>query len=531
MKSSTLLLLKTFLKSTSSINVLRHSQDKAKRKYAKNSLVGEILGSVILAFYGTLVSLGLAKAGLTGEIPTLCAELLFAMPFILTLLKSSGYLFGFKEYDMIMSMPFSVNSIVTGKFLYMYIKSISLYGLISLSMLIGYSFGGKLNVISCISWIILTFVIPVCPMVIASALGALTAKIGARFKYKNIAQAILTMIIILPLFFSRFFIEDTMKNEDLDEMMNAIASAVNKSGRYVPFAKWFADVIKNHSISSFLMILGITLFIEGILLALVSKYYRQINSSLTAGMENKKFVVANTKQRSMAHAIALKEFKRMTGSSAYLVNVGLGVVMVPVIGLVMLFLKPEAIIDTMMNGAPISPAMIFPAIPMLFYFFLGMVPTTSISPSLEGKNYWIIKTLPIDPMDDCKGKSLFNLYLFVPAGVFSTVIASARFGVSFIDGLMSVIAIVLLIIFSTIFGLRSGLKHRRLDWENEIEVIKQGMAVSMCIIPHLIICIIGMPLVVVANFAIKNVAVIMAFVSLLTLIAIYFSLKSLKKYM
>ena len=40
-------------------------------------------------------------------------------------------------------------------------------------------------------------------------------------------------------------------------------------------------------------------------------------------------------------------------------------------------------------------------------------------------------------------------------------------------------------IFSTISGLRSGLKHRRLDWENEIEVIKQGAALAVYLFPNM----------------------------------------------
>lgn len=530
MKSSTMLLLKTFLKSTSSINVLKYSQDKKKRKYAKNTLTGNIIGCIVLAFYVSLISIGLGRFSLADAIPVLCGEVLFAMPFIFTLLKAGGYLFGFKEYDMIMAMPFSANSVITAKFLYMYIKSFPLYGILSLSMLVGYIVGGKFSISYCIMWIILTVIVPVFPMIIATAIGALAAKISANFRYKNIVQAAFVIIILMPVFFSRFFIEDTLKNDELDTVMNSVADSITKSSNYMPFARWFSEAINDGLISSFLSIAGVTFLAYCVFTMFISKYYRQINSKIAASSSHKKTEVTSLKQRSVVKAVAIKEFKRMTGSSTYLVNVGLGVIMVPLMGIAMIFLKPETIINNMMNGAPIPPSILFPAIPMLFYFFLGMVPTTSCSPSLEGKNYWIMQTLPIEPMDDCKGKMLFNLWLFIPAGVFSTTIAAMRFGVSFIDGFISVIGIVCLIVFSTVFGLRSGLKHRRLDWENEIEVIKQGMAVSMCIIPHLVICIIGMPLVVVMNFAINNIAIIMAGISLLALIVSYLSWKGVKKY-
>lgn len=69
MPSSTILLLKTFLKSTSEINVLKHSQDTNKRKYAKNSLAGKIAIGIILMIYAVLTVIGLALTGLAQQIP------------------------------------------------------------------------------------------------------------------------------------------------------------------------------------------------------------------------------------------------------------------------------------------------------------------------------------------------------------------------------------------------------------------------------------------------------------------------------
>ena len=39
--------------------------------------------------------------------------------------------------------------------------------------------------------------------------------------------------------------------------------------------------------------------------------------------------------------------------------------------------------------------------------------------------------------------------------------------------------------FSTAWGCVCGVKHMRLDWENEIEVIKQGAAVAIYMLPNM----------------------------------------------
>ncbi len=530
MSSSTMLLVKTFLKSTSNINVLKFSKDKAKRKYAINSLVSNGVLSVVLMVYATLLSVGLANSGQAKELPALCALCLLAMPFLFTLLKANGYLFGFKEYDMIMAMPFAVKSIISGKFWYMYIKSIPMSALISLSMLVGYGVSGCLTFLSCALWIVMTFALPIIPMVVATALGAVTVKIGAKFKYKNIAQAVLIAMLILPIFFSRFFIESTIRNDELDDVMQTISDGIHSTTAYMPFVRWFSEAVSESVISSFLLVVVSAIIVYELFLVLISKFYRKMNSDLSAGTGSNKFELTTQKQQSMVKTIALKEFKRMMGSSTYLLNAGLGQIMVTFMGIAMLFVKPEVIIQAMMQGAPIEASLIFPAVPLLFYFFIGMVPTTACSPSLEGKNYWIMQTLPISPMDDNKGKILYNLCISIPFAAFATIAASICFRSSVMDAIISVIAISSMCIFSTINGLRSGLKHRRLDWENEIEVIKQGMAISMYIIPHIISGMLLIPLVVVVNNYIHNVAVIMLFITIIAWILALFAWQGVKKY-
>lgn len=530
MTSNTLLLLKTFLKSTSDINVLKYSQDAKKRKYAKNNLVGKSIIGIILIGYMTIISVALAKNGETKQIPGLCAEMLFLMPLMLTLLKANGYLFGFKEYDMIMSMPFSVKSIVTGKFLYMYINSIPLYGVFSLAMLIGYGISGELRIMSCIAWIIMTFFVPVFPIVIASSISALTVKISSGFKYKNIVQSILIIILILPLFFSKSFFETTVKTDNLDEVVNIVSDSVDSTSSYVPFAKWFGKVVNEGAVIPFLMIICCNLIIYELFSIIISKFYRNMNSNLDAGMGHKKYEMTVQKQNSMVKSIAFKEFKRMIGSTIYTTNVFIGQIMVTIFGVAMLFAKPEAILASMMPGAPVTPSMIFPAIPIFIYFFLGMVPTTCCSPSLEGKNYWIMQTLPIDPLEDCKGKILFNLYLTIPFGIFATFASSVCFSTSFFDGVFSIIAVASLCTFSSVYGLRCGLKHRRLDWKNEVEVIKQGMGTASYIPLHIIASMVLLPLVVVVNNVVKNVALLMIVITLIAWILTGLSWKSVKKF-
>ena len=45
----------------------------------------------------------------------------------------------------------------------------------------------------------------------------------------------------------------------------------------------------------------------------------------------------------------------------------------------------------------------------------------------------------------------------------------------------------MLCVFSASWGLVCGIKHMRLDWENEVEVIKQGAAVMIYLFPNMFV--------------------------------------------
>lgn len=517
MKSKNWLLLSTLLKSTSSMNVLKHTKDKQKRKNAVNSLVGTIVLDIVLFVFCILYGIGLGAMGFGEALPALCAMVVTLMSFLFTIFKSNGYLFGFKEYDMLMAMPFSVKTIISSKFLYMYINSLPMVILINLAMLPGYALAGRLHVLNCLMWLLLMVILPIIPTVLASALGALIVRFGSGFKRRTVIQTVLTFIVILPLFFVQFFAQKIAQDNSMEVIMENMSDTILDMAKYLPNAVWFYKAINEGNIWYFLLLLAVSAIIYELFFVLVAKSYQKVNSKLSGNTSHNTYKKAPQKQRNMVYAIAYKEFKRMTGSSVYMTNALIGEIMAVILGVAALFFKADQIVEVVMKGAPIEPKVIVPALPIFLYFFLGMVATTCFTPSLEGKNYWIIKTMPIDPMDDVKGKLLFNICLTVPFGLFAMLSLSICFQVSVIEAVMMMLEITCLCLFSSVRGLKCGLKYRRLDWDNEVEVIKQGKAVSIYLLPNMFISMFLMPGVVFLNLVVKNNALIALVIAVIAL--------------
>ncbi|MBR6359527.1 MAG: hypothetical protein IKS11_07745 [Lachnospiraceae bacterium] len=529
-----ILLLKTMLLSTSNRNILKYSDDKKKRGLATGNIIGPVILHVLIAIYVGAMCYGMAFFGMADTVPAVPAVLITAISFLFTLLKAHGMLFGYKEYDMLMSMPFPTKAVVADRFLFMYLKNLSWTCVVSLASLIAYAVVAKPGVLTYVLWILLTFLLPVLPMLLAVAISALIGGIGSGFRHKNLVLTILTFVFVIPLFFLQYFINDIIENDKIESMMDQSASVFSAVDRFVPTIGWFSKAVNDHSLLSVILLIVTAVAAYEIVFIIFSKFYKSINSRMSShSMSHEKVKNTDLKARNVVKSIAFKEFKLFTGCVAYITNVGMGVVMAVIFGIVVLFVDPSFLVS-MVAGTPVdvSAVPIVLIIPVFIYFFTGMVPSTACSMSLEGKNFWIIKSLPLDMMDVFKGKMLFNILLFLPAALFCTISSCISLKASPVEFLVAVLYTCSTCLFSTVFGMYCGAKHMRLDWETEIQVIKQGRAVSSYLLPNMLgTMILGGGLVAVGLIFNILPLVMTAFSAIYLLLTIpaYFGVKKLSK--
>jgi ABC-2 type transport system permease protein len=487
MKNSSILLLKTLLLSTSQRNIFKYTFDKKKRKKIITGVIGAVILYLMLMAYSISMCIGYGKYGIIDAAPVMCALVISILAFIFTMLRTNGYLFNFREYDMLMSLPFEARTVAACKFLYMYIKCLPWYLSISLAMMLGYGYYARPKIIVYPLWLLLSFILPIIPMLVSAFIGFLIARVSSGFRKNNFVQTVLTFIFVIFCFSLRFIIEEMFRDDKVKETLQSISGATDNAAKYYLPAKWFADSVTRLSPLSILLITGISVVLFFIVFYIVGNSYRNINSALKSHAAAKKYRMSAQKKKSLVNAIAFKEFKRLTGSTAYMVNGAIGEILAVLLGLVTLIIGFDKIVSKVTNGAPIDSSIIRPAIPFIIYFFIGMIATTVCSPSLEGKNYWIIQSLPIEKKTVYKGKMLFNMYLSVPFMAFSTVCLCISAKVSLLNTVLYLVLGFLLCAFSTAWGCVCGIKHMRLDWENEVEVIKQGVGVVIYMFPNMFV--------------------------------------------
>ena len=482
-----LILLRTMAAATSHVNVIRHTQDARKKRQSILTLVGyAVLGVLGSGMIGA-TAFGMAYSEYARMVPVMAAAAVSVMTLIFTMLKSNGYLYAFKDYDLLMSLPFSVRTIVSTRFLLMYLKDLPWSLLISLAALVGYALGARPALWACVTWLVLTPVIPLVPTVIAALFGVLIARIGSRSRYKTLIQIILTFLFIIPLFFIQYVVRYLVQNDQVDTVLASTAQSLSGFSTVFPTIGWFERAVCDGDLLSIVLLVVVSLALYLAFVMVVSAHYRRINSRLTSmgGRHSAKVGTRAYQRRSVVRSVAFKEFKRITGSTVCATNLGLGAVLCLLVSVILPFVDLSSFATTMAKGAPVDLSILTLVWPVGVYFFVGMVPTTVPSPSLEGKNAWIIKSLPLDGMSVCKGRMLFNLCMNLVPGLLATVVGLVALRASWLELLLGLLMMCAMCLFSTVYGMYCGLKHQRLDWEMEVEVVKQGAAVMLYLLPNL----------------------------------------------
>ena len=171
--------------------------------------------------------------------------------------------------------------------------------------------------------------------------------------------------------------EDLFRNNKVEEVLTDMSGVTdNMAGYYLP-AKWFANAITKSGISDALLLVGLSVILFTAVFVIVGRSYRNINSSLKNHAASKNYSMTSQKTKSVLNSIAFKELKRMTGSTAYMVNGGMGQILCTIAGILVLIVGFDNAVTMITQNAPFDHAIIRPAIPFIIYFFIGMVATTT----------------------------------------------------------------------------------------------------------------------------------------------------------
>ena len=227
--------------------------------------------------------------------------------------------------------------------------------------------------------------------------------------------------------------------------------------------------------------MGLVTLVTGLLLALtwyiLSRSF--LRMATATGKSKKAALKANAiRSRSMSGALLSREFGRFLSSPNYILNCSFGTLFLLVLGVAVL-IKGSALLPALdkINGQ-------YPGfIPVLACAAVCMVASmndmAAPSVSLEGKNLWLVQSLPVEPWAVLRAKLSVQLILTaIPAFLCCICIGIILPG-SLSQLLLMGLTVMLFVVLSALFCLFMGVKFPNLTWTNEVVPIKQSFSVFL----------------------------------------------------
>ncbi|PGV60121.1 permease [Bacillus cereus] len=513
MNTNSLGLLKIRLVTQLGLNTFKYEKDKKKRQNKILLTASIALVGVMLMLYCGTSAYGLVKLGMSEIIPVYALVISSVLTLFFTIFKANGEIFAFKDYDFLMSLPIRVSTVIASRFLYLYLLNTIFSIIIMLPMGVVYGIHGNPSVSFYFMWFISMFIASLIPTTIAAIFGAAITAIASKFKNANKITTILSFIVIIT--FGLFMLKNGNAQYSLTDM-NGIGAIVSEQlTKVYPLANMFQKAIVHADIVAFILFVGISVTWYYLFIKILSLKYKQINTGISTYHMLSNYEVNSMRKESVLVALYKKELKRFFSSTVYVINSGMGVVMAIAFSLAIVVVGPNQLI-----AYPGVELLLQKIAPFAIAAAISMTCTTCVSLSLEGKNVWIIKSLPIAPKVIYDSKMLMNLSLSIPASLISAVLLIIGLKLDVWSSLLIVITPLAYSLFSAVWGIFINNRFGYYDWVSETQVVKQSVGSFVGMFGGLIVAVI--PALLIGTAAISNYrAFTFLVVIVLTIITIF----------
>lgn len=472
-------LVKLFLKEN--ISLKRLMGFDVKKSKAKTILVGLAIVYALVVFIGLFGYMFFDLGRILHEmgqdeilISFLCIYTL-GMALFITLFRASGYLFYYKDYEILAPLPIHPRTVLYAKMTVMMVLLYISSFIFTLPIMFSYFYWNGFNLLGVIYFILGFIFIPLIPVAVISFLSLGIATLTAKLRHSKLISILLVFVLMIGLLMVSFSLNDVEQNPLTGQidLFKGIAKV------YIPF-DWFRIAVHQVSFVHLLYLVGSNAIIFGLYLYFIQGLVHKTNQRGVRVNMRKTVGALKYQKKSPLMTVVFKEIKRFFGSTIYAVNSGFGPIILLVASVASLFFqaKLEEILGQAIgvDGLPIEVMII-----ALIGFSLAMTYTPAISLSMEGKNFWIIKSLPIRPKTVMYGKIVFNLILMIPIGILSVVLFGISLKIPLVNQLVMILLVIVFSLVISCFDAMVNLFTPKFQFMNDTEVVKQSAAALLAI--------------------------------------------------
>ena len=461
-------------------------------KKKKGSLItaGIIAGLVCLLIYALvfvyvfLFGFLFVEGGKPEGLLLITATAVSMLSLISGLTQSNSYIFRMKDYDMLMAMPIKNRDIITSKLALIIGENLLIGILVGIPVMIVYAILTKVSAFFFLSGTLVILCLPLIPIAISGFVSYILGFIPINQKLKNVFSTILYLLFFIVLM--SFYTSAEMNSPEVSEQVAVMYSSLENVYFLAPIAvpAFKGEIIPLLTFCG-ISLISISLFI--LLAALGFKKTISNNKSNVGIKKNKKVKEGHYNVASPLKALIKKELINYINTPSYILNTFAGPIMsiIFILGLSSSFTGADLTIEGFDLMKFVGIIIIGISI-----FCMTLTSTSACSLSLEGKNFWILKTSPVNCKDVFISKVFINLLITIPFIIVNGIIIIIMWDFP-IYTYLGIFLIPMFFVTATSFmGLYINILLPRFDFENPVKVIKQSGSVSFTLLLSFIMLII-----------------------------------------
>ncbi len=415
----------------------------------------------------------------------LFALITFSFVFLFSIFETKSDLFDCKDNDLLLSMPIRPRDIVLSRIVTILVYNYAEAALVMLPAIIVYGIFTA-DVIGIFGGIVLYLFLPPLATALSAGVGYVLAQISRFVKNKTLISVIVSLIFLgLYFYFYGMFLGNS---EEMFENLEGSAEALKSS---LGFLSVIGDVGLLKPVNTVLFIL-VSVATSLLAYCIISANYLKVITD-NRGAKRTEYQRKNLVGASPVLAVAKKELSLFFSSATYIMNGGIGLVIMIGLSVAALLKKGEvlSVIEALSAEMQmdVGATLLGPIMAVALLLLSSMTMISSSSVSLEGKCLWIIKTVPMTGRQILIAKTLPQLVLSLPATLISGILLSIAFGLSLYDSILAIAVGAVGQVLFAVFGTLINTYFPKFDFENEAQVIKQSMATFIVMMAQMLLSI------------------------------------------
>ena len=474
-------MLKTLLKKQMAEIFRNYFYDPKKNKMRSKGATIAYIALYALLMVGLLGGMfALMAVGLCGPLVEASMDWLYylLMGLIAVFLGTFGSVFSTysslylsKDNDLLLSMPIPVRCVMASRLLGVYLLGLMYAAVVIVPAVIVYWLTAPVTAGTIVGGVLMVLIVSVIVMVLSCLLGWVVARISLKLKNKSFITVILSLLFLAAYYFVYY------KAQALITLLVENAAVYGMKIRGSAYLLYLFGCV---GAGDWLAMLIVTVT-QAALLALtmwgIARSFLKI-ATATGSVKKMRFEHKAVRAQSTQRALFGKELRRFTASPNYMLNCGLGILMLTAAGIALLIkggALGQTLADVFSGNVGVVPVLMCAAVCLL----ASMNDMAAPSVSLEGKNLWLAQSLPVVPWQALRAKLDVQLVLTGVPVLFCALCMVITLPGGALEKVLLVVVALLYTLLSALAALALGLKMPNLTWTNETTPIKQSGCVML----------------------------------------------------